>query len=77
MTIMTSNMIVKGGGRHRFCRHSWPRCRQLRSQGARGGWVDKGSEGSEGSEGDKADKGAEVDEGVEGAGEISSDLYGT
>ena len=28
MTIMTSNMIVKGGGRHRFCRHSWSRCRQ-------------------------------------------------
>ena len=67
-------MIVKGGGRHRFCRLV---AADLVARGLEGAGGDKGSEGSEGSEGDKADKGADVDEGVEGAGEISSDLYGT
>ena len=59
----TSNMIVKGGGRHRFCRLV---AADLVARGLEGAGGDKGSEGSEGSEGDKADKGAEVDEGLRG-----------
>ena len=56
----TSNMIVKGGGRHRFCRLV---AADLVARGLEGAGGDKVSEGSEG---DKADKGAEVDEGLRG-----------
>ena len=43
-----TDMIVKGGGPHRFCRHSWPCCRQpeasFREKNILGDWLTTNSD---------------------------------